>query len=92
MQQDEAETVALRALGWLAANDELLPVFMGATGASVDDLHSRAGAPDFLAAVLEFLTMDDAWITTFAAEAGLPNTAPFEALQRLAGRDRMHWT
>jgi hypothetical protein len=27
-----AETVGLRALGWLAANEELLPVFLGSTG------------------------------------------------------------
>ena len=40
--QDTAETLALQALGWLAANDDLLPVFLGSTGASEADLKTQA--------------------------------------------------
>ncbi|HBM40140.1 MAG TPA: DUF3572 domain-containing protein, partial [Sulfitobacter sp.] len=32
MKQDAAETVALQALAWLAANEDLMPTFMGSTG------------------------------------------------------------
>jgi len=53
MQQDSAETIALQALGWLAASDDLLPVFLGATGACEADLRARAAEPEFLGSVLD---------------------------------------
>jgi len=31
MGPEQAEMIALRALGWLVGNEELCPVFMGAT-------------------------------------------------------------
>ena len=37
-RQEAAETVALQVLSWLAGNDELFPVFLGATGASGSDM------------------------------------------------------
>lgn len=50
---DQAEVLGIKALGWLAANEELLPVFMGASGASLSDLRDRAQDPNFLGAVLD---------------------------------------
>lgn len=92
MQREQAETLALRALGWLAGHDELLPVFLGATGASEADLRARAMDPEFLASVLDFLAMDDAWITDFAAAEGLEPTAPMQARMALPGGDLPNWT
>jgi hypothetical protein len=92
MTRDEAETVALQALGWLAGSEELLPVFLGATGAGEADLRQRAADPDFLASVLDFLAMDDAWIGAFCTEAQLPPEAPMRARQALPGGDLPHWT
>jgi Protein of unknown function (DUF3572) len=92
MQQDLAETVALQALAWLAANDELLPVFLGSTGASEGDLRAGATDPAFLGSVLDFLTMDDAWVIAFCDGAGLDYTAPLTARQALPGGGAMHWT
>ena len=71
MTPDRAETIALRALAWLVGNDELRTVFLGATGASPEDLRTRVGEPAFLAAVLSFLTMDDAWVIAFCDAEGL---------------------
>ncbi|MEL6683023.1 MAG: DUF3572 domain-containing protein [Pseudomonadota bacterium] len=65
MGPEQAQIIALKALGWLAADPELCSVFLGSTGGSVDDLRNRATDPAFLAAVLEFLTMDDAWVIAF---------------------------
>ena len=62
MQRESAETVGVQALGWLAGNDELLPVFLGSTGASLDDLRAGAGDAAFLGSVLDFVMMDDAWV------------------------------
>lgn len=92
MQRDAAETVGLRALAWLAGNDELLPVFLGSTGASLDDLRAGAGDAAFLGSVLDFVMMDDAWVVAFCDAAGLAYEAPMRARAALPGGGQMHWT
>ncbi len=91
-EQETAETVALRALAWLAGNDELLPVFLNSTGADLTDLRARATDRAFLGSVLDFLLMDDAWVVGFCDAAALPYDRPMHARQILAGADRMNWT
>lgn len=71
MQQEFAETQALALLAWLAGQEEILPLFMGATGVSEDDLRTRAGDADFLASVMDFLLMDDAWVIQGAEATGI---------------------
>ncbi|PHP28888.1 DUF3572 domain-containing protein [Limimaricola cinnabarinus] len=92
MKRERAEVIALGALGWLAGNDELWPVFLGATGAAAEDLRDRAAEPDFQASVLEFLTNDDEWVTAFCDMAGYGYDEPHLAMLVLAGPSRMHWT
>ena len=92
MQQDSAETIALQALGWLAANEELLPVFLGATGASEADLRARATEPEFLGSVLDFLMMNDAWVVAFCEGQGLPFDRPMMARAALPGGSQVNWT
>ncbi|MDN5787376.1 DUF3572 domain-containing protein [Pseudorhodobacter sp.] len=91
-RQDSAETVALQALGWLAANEDLLPVFLGASGASVSDLTKGAAQPAFLASVLDFILMDDAWVIGFCDAAGLRYEAPMQARAVLPGGEQINWT
>lgn len=92
MQQEVAETIALQALGWLAANEELLPVFMGATGTSTADFKSRAGEPEFLCSVLDFLMMDDAWVIEFCDTQGSAYDQLMRARQALPGGAQINWT
>ena len=92
MTPDAAETIAIRAVGWLAGHEELLPVFLGASGASGDDLKARLADPAFLASVLDFITMDDAWVIAFCDEAGMPYETPLRARQALPGAEQVHWT
>ena len=92
MTSDRAETVALQALGWLAGNEELCPVFLGATGASPEDLRDRATDPAFLGSILEFVTMDDAWIIAFCDATRLDYDIPLRARYALPGAAEMHWT
>lgn len=87
-----ADVVALQALTWLVGNEELRPVFLGATGASLADLRARAADPELLASVLDFLLMDDAWIRAFCAEAALPGEAVMQARAALPGGADPHWT
>ena len=90
--RESAETLALQGLGWLLANDEILPVFMGATGAGEDDLRRGAGDPAFLGGVLDFLMMNDDWVIEFCASAGVANDAPMQARSALPGGQQEHWT
>jgi hypothetical protein len=92
MQRDAAETVGMQALAWLAGNDELLPVFLGSTGAGLDDLRARAGDPAFLGSVLDFVMMDDVWVVAFCDAAGLSYATPMQARGALPGGGQVHWT
>jgi hypothetical protein len=85
MTRETAETLAIEALAWLAGNDELLPVFLGSTGASPADLRERAAEPDFLAGVIEFLMMNDEWVLSFAAASGRKPEILSEARRALSG-------
>ncbi|MGL4236490.1 DUF3572 domain-containing protein [Tabrizicola sp.] len=92
MQQDAAQVLALQALAWIASEDEVFPAFLGATGASLSDLRGRASDPDFLAAVLDFLLMDDRWVVAFCDHHGHPYTAPQLARAALPGGAMTNWT
>ncbi len=89
---DFAETLALKALTWLVAQEELLPVFLGASGASAQDLRDRAADPEFLGAVLDFLLMDDAWVIAFCDANDVLYERLAEARFALPGGDQVHWT
>lgn len=92
MSQDRAETVGLIALGWVAGNDDLMPLFLGSSGASAADLQSAAADPAMLGAVLDFLLMDDAWVTGFCDACGLDYAEPMAARAALPGGEQVHWT
>lgn len=92
MTQETAETVALQALGWLVGNEELLPVFLGSSGAAEADLRTRAADPEFLGSVLEFLTMDDAWVMAFCDAHGHTYETPLHARWALPGGAPVNWT
>lgn len=89
---EAAETLALQALAWLVGNEELLPVFLGSTGVGEDELRDRAGESDFLASVLDFLMMDDAWVVGFCDATNTPYEDPMKAQAVLSGKAQMHWT
>lgn len=92
MSPEQAETIALQALGWLVGNDDLCPTFMGATGSTVEDLRNRATDPAFQASVLSFLTMDDAWVVAFCDAINLAYDQPLMAQYALPGSQMVHWT
>jgi len=92
MTPDAAETFALDVLAWLAGTDDLLPVFLGSTGASVDDVRERAGDAEFLGAVLDFLMLDDAWVLAFAGDRGIDPERVMRARMALPGGAQVNWT
>ncbi|MAD94131.1 MAG: hypothetical protein CML33_01375 [Rhodobacteraceae bacterium] len=92
MSPESAEVVALQALSWIVGNDDLKDVFLGATGASVDDLRTRAVDVDFQVSVLGFLLMDDQRVIGFCDDYGLDYQVPNMAQQSLPGQSIPHWT
>jgi hypothetical protein len=92
MNAETAQTIALQALAWLVGNDELCPVFLGATGGSAADLTTQARDVNFQASVLDFITMDDSWVMEFCDSAGLAYDQPMRARQCLPGAEQIHWT
>lgn len=88
----DAEATALKCLTWLIAHDDLRSVFMGATGLGEDDFRNRYGEPEFLAAVLDFLLMDDAWVIECCDAQQLPYEAIGQARQALPGGQNVSWT
>lgn len=92
MTPERAEQIALSALIWLAGQEEILPVFLGASGANADDIRGQAENPAFLGSVLDFLTMDDAWVVAFCDANAVKYEDPLMARYALPGAEVVHWT
>lgn len=90
--REQAEMTALKALGWLASQPELLPQFLAATGASADTLREAAVRPEFLGGVLDFILAEDAMVIAFCEANALAYTDPMRARAALPGGDLPHWT
>lgn len=90
--RDSAEVLALQVLGWLAGNEELLPVFLGASGATRDDVRNGAQDPVFLGSVLDFILMDDAWVVQACDAIDAKYDALSGARQALPGGEQVNWT
>ncbi|WP_376987889.1 DUF3572 domain-containing protein [Bosea sp. R86505] len=82
---DEAEMLALRALGFLAAEPERLEPFLAVTGLGPATLRAAAGEPAFLAAVLEHVGGSDSLLLEFAANLGVAPETVALARERLSG-------
>lgn len=89
---EAAEVIGLQAVAWLAANDELFPVFTGSTGASEADFRANLQDPVFQASVLDFLMMDDAWVVAFCDMQNIPYDRIMQARAALPGGGEVHWT
>jgi hypothetical protein len=75
------ETLALKALGFLAESPENLSRFLDLSGTHPATLRRRAEEPEFLAAVLDFLLADEPLLTAFCDQESLdPKT--FHLLRR----------
>jgi hypothetical protein len=90
--KDQAEVIAMQALAWLSAQEDLIMTFLGATGADLDDLRGRAADPEFLASVMDFILMDDDWVKMFCDDANLPYDALQHIRMALPGGSLPNWT
>jgi len=92
MTESEAERTAINVLSWMASDDEIIGGFLGVTGASPDELRERAGDPEFLGFVLDYLLSDDAMVMAFSDATHCPADRPLQARAALPGGQTPHWT
>ncbi len=92
MDLENATAVALGAISWLASQEDLLPVFLNASGFSAGGLRAGLEDPEVQAAVLDFVLMDDEWVLAAAEHAGRDPYDFGRARQCLPGGAVPHWT
>jgi hypothetical protein len=81
--REEAESLAIKALGFVAADPELLPRFLAITGIEASSIRMAAREPGFLAGVLHFILAHEPTLLRFAEETGTPPAAVGKALRAL---------
>lgn len=89
--QDDADAVALKALGFLAERPDTLGRFLDMSGLDVDGLRAAAGAPETLAAVMDFVMSDESLAAEFCVNHGLSPEAFAAARAALPGGDAPFW-
>lgn len=85
MLTEEAETVALRALAFVAADERRLRGLLLRSGIDFETLRARADDPAVLAGVLDHLLSDEAAVLAFCEQEGLEPTTPARARALLPG-------
>lgn len=85
MLADQAETIALRALGFLAEDAQRLGHFLALTGLGPDELRAQAREPQLLAAVLDHLLRDENQLLVFASSYAIAPELIGKAHAVLAG-------
>ena len=68
---DEAEILAINALGFLASDSERLQRFMDLSGLDVAAIRAGAANPAFLGGILDHLLADESLLLIFAEEQQL---------------------
>jgi len=80
-----AETVALQALAYLAAEPEALGRLLASSGMDAAALRTGAEDPHLLAGVLEFLLSQEELLIRFCEREGMEARAVHLAAARLGG-------
>jgi hypothetical protein len=81
--REEAESLAIKALGFVASDPELLPRFLSITGIEASSIRMAAREPGFLAGVLQFILAHEPTLLRFAEDTGTPPAAVGKALRAL---------
>lgn len=85
VSHEQAEVIALRALAWLITDENLAGRFLSLTGCDGESLRQRAGQPEVLGSVLDFLMSDEQALLDFAQSAEIAPEVIGRARHRLPG-------
>jgi hypothetical protein len=80
-----AQTIALKALAFIASDEQLLGAFMAACGCSPSEIKDSALDPAFLGGVLDFVLQDDKGVLDFCETAGIEPDLVRQARHALPG-------
>ncbi len=83
--QSNAEIIGLKALAFLAGSPETLDRFLTLSGTDTESFRQRAGEPECLAAVLEFLLTNEALLAHFCEDEDIDPRVVHLAAARLGG-------
>lgn len=91
-RQDSAWLLARDALAFVLSDGEVAGAFLAQGGLAAEDLRARAGEPEFLAAVLDFVLAEDGRVLDAARACGVSPGAFVAARAALPGGDTPEWT
>jgi hypothetical protein len=89
-KRENAEALAIQALGFVAADPELLPRFLAISGIDAQAIRQAAREPGFLAGVLQFIVAHEPTLLRFSEETGTPPQRVSAALRALPFGDDDH--
>jgi len=87
INRDDAETIALQALAYLADDPQRLTRFLALTGTDAGELRTQVNSSDFQVAILDYMMSDESLLLTFCQESGIDPTVFASAHALLSG----HW-
>jgi Protein of unknown function (DUF3572) len=82
---EDAELLAIEALGFLAGDDERLGRFLAVTGIGPETLRAAAAQKSFLAQVLGYLMQDESLLLAFSADQSILPDRVAASHRRLSG-------
>ena len=71
LTRENAEQIAIQALGFVASDPNLLPRFLALTGIEPSAIRQAAGQPGFLAGVLDFILAHEPTLMQFSEASGV---------------------
>lgn len=89
-KRENAEALAIQALGFVAADPELLPRFLAISGIEAQAIRQAAREPGFLAGVLQFIVAHEPTLLRFSQASGIPPQQVAAALRALPFGDESH--
>ncbi len=86
--EEDAQAIALRALAFVAEDEDRLARFLASSGVGQKDVSGRLGDPAFLAGVLDFVLSDDKMTVEFVNHIDIDPMLPRLARRKLPGGDQ----
>lgn len=84
-KREDGSVIAMKLLGFMAADEDILGRFMGLSGLAPDDLRQGINDPAFQAGVLDFVLADESLLIVFAANAGIDPASIMQARAKMPG-------